>query len=98
MNTDAEPMPSIERAAALLAAYLDRPDLPERVEMRCLQAAGELQRAGGPGREVAEAAGQVGLDQVFQALHALPPEIFDTDHVRNAVWHLNAALDAAAAA
>jgi len=98
MNTDAEPTPSIELAAALLAAYLDRPDLPERVEIRCLQAADELQRAGGTGREVAEAAGQVELDQVLQVMHGLPPEDFETVHVLNAVWHLNDALDAAAAA
>jgi hypothetical protein len=98
MNIDAEPTPSIELAAALLAAYLDRPDLPDRVEMRCLQAADELQRAGGTGREVAEAAGQVELDQVVTVLHSLPPEILETVHVLNAVWHLNAALDALAAA
>ena len=95
MNTDT---PSIELAAAQLAAYLDRDDLPDSVEMCCLQAGEELQRAGGTSREIAEAAGRIELDQVLDTLHALPPAVFATVAVLNAVWHLNAALDALAAA
>jgi hypothetical protein len=98
MNTDAEPTPSIELAAALLAAYLARPDLSERVEILCLRAADELQRAGvSPDGDV-EAAGQVELGQVLDALHGLPSPVFESVPVRNAVWHLNAALDALDAA
>jgi hypothetical protein len=98
MNLDAEPAPSIEYAAAQLAAYLDRPDLPPRVEMCCLQAADELARAGAHGREIAEAAGDIELDQILTTLHALPPDSFEIVEVRNAIWHLNAALDALPAA
>ena len=100
MNTDAQTEPSIELAAALLAAYLARPDLPDRVEMCCLQAAAELQRAAtsGPGRQSTELDGQIELEQVLDTLHGLPEAVFDSDPVLNAVWHLNAAFDALTAA
>lgn len=66
--------------------------------MCCLQAGAELQRAGGTSREIAEAGGQIELQQILDTLHSLPPEAFDTRPVLNALWHLNAALDALAAA
>ncbi len=84
-------------AASQLTAYLATPNLPDRVEMSCLLAADELRRAGGPTLvDLPPAVGPagVGVGAILDTLLDLPPALFATAPVLNAVAHLNAAADA----
>jgi hypothetical protein len=93
MDTTAS-APGIQRAASLLAAYLDTDGLPIRVELCCLLAADELHRAGADNSIPLDTAGPVELQQVLDTLLDLPPDVFDNDHVLDAVDALTDALDA----
>jgi hypothetical protein len=88
------PAPGIQRAASLLAAYLDTDALPTRVELCCLLAGDELHRAGADNSIRLDTAGPVEVRQVLDTLLDLPPDVFDNDHVLDAVAALTDALDA----
>jgi cell division protein ZapA (FtsZ GTPase activity inhibitor) len=92
MTTSDEPA-NLNLVASLLDAYLQRPDLPARVELCCLSAAIELQRAGAIAAPL-PAADQVKLADVIEALQSLPADIFETDPVLNAVAQLTTAASA----
>ena len=84
----------IQRAASMLAAYLDTPGLPSGVEMCCLLAGDELQRAGADNRILLDTSEPVQLPHVLDTLLNLPPDVFDNDQVLNAVAYLTDAVDA----
>lgn len=88
------PAPGIQRAASLLAAYLDTDALPTRVELCCLLAGDELHRAGADNSIPLDSTGPVELRQVLDTLLDLPPDVFDNDHVMEAVDALEDAIDA----
>jgi hypothetical protein len=92
MMTSDEPA-TINLVASLLDTYLARADLPTRVELCCLSAAIELQRAGAIAAPLPPS-DQVELADITEALHRLPAEIFQTDPVLNAVTQLTTAASA----
>lgn len=89
MMTKDEPA-TIDLVASLLHAYLERPNLPAEVELCCLSAADELQRAGALATPPPNG-NRVEFTDITQALDRLPTGIFETDRVLNAVAQLTRA-------
>lgn len=87
---------TLDRAASLLHAYLDSPSLPSTVELCCLRAAAELQRAGAT-VTLLPSDTHVTLSDVATTLESLPSDIFETDRVLNAAAELTRAASVLAA-
>jgi hypothetical protein len=81
---------TLDQVASLLDAYLARPNLPPQVELCCLSAAAELQRAGAAAAPLPHS-GQVEFPEITEALYRLPTAIFETDPILNAVAQITTA-------
>jgi len=92
MMTSDEPA-TLDQVASLLHAYLERPDLPPQVELCCLSAAAELQRASANVAFLPSGT-PVEFADITEALDRLPADIFETDPVLNAVAQLTTAAAA----
>ncbi len=93
MTSEGRP-PTLDWVASLLDAYLQSPGLPAEVELCCLRAAAELQRAGAIVTPIGDTASQVTLIDITSTLQQLPQAVFDTDPVLNAVAELTTAASA----
>jgi hypothetical protein len=86
--------PTLGLVASLLHAYLERSDLPPAVELSCLRAAAELQRAGATVTLLPHGPDRVALADITAAIDRLPAAVFNTDPVLNAVAELTTAAGA----
>ena len=83
---------TLDFVVSLLHAYLERSALPPAVELSCLRAAAELQRAGATVTQLPPGSNGVTLGDVTVAIDRLPAAVFNTDPVLNAVAELSTAV------